>query len=355
MSPVVASTASDIDAAFLDRIIGGPQARVVGARVEQFGTGQMASTLRAHLQWSTEDPGLAERVIIKIVASDTGQRDQSRRTATYRREIEFYRQLSARLDVRTPTCLYAAIDETTGAFTLVLAEVPGSPGNQLAGCGADSAAAIVEAAVGLHVPLWGCTDELAAMPWLSWGDRAAQSLRAERYHQHIDGFIDRYRRRLGDDVLETALRLDDSLFNAFDRRRCAPCLVHNDFRIDNMVFSERDGRAVATVLDWQTVGPGSGPIDLAYAIGSSIPVDIRHDLEPRLLADYESGLTMSGITVSHEDVLHDYRLGTLDGLVMAVVASQVVARTPRGDEMFAVMAERHALHMRDHHVDELIT
>jgi len=58
--------------------------------------------------------------------------------------------------------------------------------------------------------------------------------------------------------------------------------------------------------------------------------------------------------VDQSDARHDYRLGTVDGLMMAVVASQVVVRTERGDEMFAVMAERHAQHMLDQRVHELV-
>jgi hypothetical protein len=53
-------------------------------------------------------------------------------------------------------------------------------------------------------------------------------------------------------------------------------------------------------------------------------------------------------------VHHDHRLGTAGGLLMAVIASQQVARTERGDEMFAVMAERHATHMADQRIGELL-
>jgi hypothetical protein len=38
-----------------------------------------------------------------------------------------------------------------------------------------------------------------------------------------------------------------------------------------------------------------------------------------------------------------YRREAISGAVMAVVASQIVGRTERGDEMFVAMAARHAL------------
>ena len=39
-------------------------------------------------------------------------------------------------------------------------------------------------------------------------------------------------------------------------------------------------------------------------------------------------------------------LGSAGGYLMAMLASQIVERTDRGDEMFAVMAERHAAQVR---------
>jgi hypothetical protein len=39
-------------------------------------------------------------------------------------------------------------------------------------------------------------------------------------------------------------------------------------------------------------------------------------------------------------------LGSASGYYMALLASQIVEQTERGDEMFCVMAERHAHPMR---------
>ena len=74
--------------------------------------------------------------------------------------------------------------------------------------------------------------------------------------------------------------------------------------------------------------------------------DLRRH-ESRLLDRYVGGLIASGVDLVQVDVEHDYRLGAAEGLVMAVIASQVVTHTDRGDEMFAVMAELHAVQMHD--------
>ena len=43
----------------------------------------------------------------------------------------------------------------------------------------------------------------------------------------------------------------------------------------------------------------------------------------------------------------EYRRFTFSGIVTAVVASMIVKRTDRGDQMFCAMADRHASHALD--------
>ena len=41
------------------------------------------------------------------------------------------------------------------------------------------------------------------------------------------------------------------------------CLVHGDYRIDNVIF-DRDSNEIAAVLDWELSTLGDGLADLAY-------------------------------------------------------------------------------------------
>ena len=50
----------------------------------------------------------------------------------------------------------------------------------------------------------------------------------------------------------------------------------------------------------------------------------------------------------------DAVLGTAGGYLMAVLASQVVERTERGDDMFVAMATRHAGQIADNGLVDLI-
>jgi hypothetical protein len=74
--------------------------------------------------------------------------------------------------------------------------------------------------------------------------------------------------------------------------------------------------------------------------------DVRSSHERSLVERYAAGLRASGIDIADDAAWDGYVLGTATGYFMAVLASQIVEQTERGDEMFAVMAERHADQIR---------
>ena len=83
--------------------------------------------------------------------------------------------------------------------------------------------------------------------------------------------------------------------------------------------------------------------DLSYLLGASLTPAARQAAESELVDRYVEGLAgarrrprpgrRSGSS---------YRRYSFGGLIMAIVASALVRRTDRGDEMFVTMAERHA-------------
>lgn len=319
-----------------------------GVDVEPIGTGQIATTFRVRLEWTDRFPHCPTHVIVKVAGDAVDGRDPARRIATFRREVGFYNEFGSKGTLPIPSCFHADADDR-GDFTLVMNESPGRTGDQIVGCTEHVARAFVDAAVLIHSQTWGLATVVDDRPWLATGDEhhAEISRRNERYSKLLPGFIDRYRERLDESCLDVAQRVAGNLETIDRQLRLSTCIVHNDFRLDNMIIDESFDEPQVTVIDWQTVGVGSGAVDIAYAIGAGLaPKDRRHH-ESALVERYVAGLQDAGIDVDAADIWHDYRLGTVSGLVMAVIASQVVRRTERGDEMFAVMAERHALQIID--------
>lgn len=109
-----------------------------------------------------------------------------------------------------------------------------------------------------------------------------------------------------------------------------------------MLFGTTPAAPPPTVVDWQTVSVDIGPNDIAYYCGAGLAPDVRAEHERSLVERYAIGLRAHGVAVTDDGIWDGYVLGSATGLFMAVLASQIVERTERGDEMFAVLAERHA-------------
>ena len=96
-------------------------------------------------------------------------------------------------------------------------------------------------------------------------------------------------------------------------------------------------------MDWQTPGHGNGVADLAYFIGAGLLPEDRRSHEWELVDLYIAGLESYGHEINHDWIRNHYRREAISGVIMAVIASQIVGRTDRGDKMFEAMGTRHVL------------
>jgi aminoglycoside phosphotransferase (APT) family kinase protein len=161
------------------------------------------------------------------------------------------------------------------------------------------------------------------------------------------GFTSRFESRVGAEVLELGAQLVaniDGYDRAFPNNET---IVHRDFRLDNLLFTETSHGTQVKVVDWQTASISSGATDLAYFIGASFAPEQRRLVENELVHRYHDGLTQSGISMSWTEAWDQYRLFATSGYIMAIVASMLVKQTERGDAMFAAMANRHGQQMID--------
>ncbi len=338
-------------------------ATVTAVSGRPIGTGQVGDSYRFELTWS--DPSTAastdasanrpSTVVGKFPSTDPVSRATARMVQTYEREVGFYRQLHAQVSIPTPTPYHAAIIDESGDFTVIMSDVVGaSQGDQLGGCGVVEGELMAVAAARLHGPTWGADTRFLDCAWLGRPTTSDVNDRQTLYQLVLSGFLDRYRQRLGDDVCDVVSWLSTRMVDAWEANAALgipPCVVHGDYRLDNMLFRyDPTGTAVdVTVVDWQTAGVGSGPSDLAYGVGSGLPAELRRQHERTLFDRYcdELETLVPAGAVDRTALWQGYRLGSCSGLVMAVTASMIVGRTDRGDEMFCVMTERHAQQMLD--------
>jgi hypothetical protein len=76
-------------------------------------------------------------------------------------------------------------------------------------------------------------------------------------------------------------------------------------------------------------------------------VQDRRDHERELVGRYLTDLALHGVELDEDEAWTAYRRYAFSGLMMAIVASMLVGRTDRGDDMFMAMAERAGQHALD--------
>ena len=171
---------------------------VRGFEATRIGTGQIGKCIRFRLDLA-DGAGSAPRSLVgKFPSDDPTSRQTGIDLGNYRREVEFYRQLVARLSILTPRCYYAGIEGAGPRFALLLSDAaPAEPGDQLTGCTETVARAAVLELAGLHAPTWN-DPSICGVDWIS--EPSPETIDRHRgYQSLLPGFLDRYAHRLEPD------------------------------------------------------------------------------------------------------------------------------------------------------------
>ena len=322
---------------------------VSGLKVESvtpIGTGQMAESYRVSFAAGSHGQ-LPPSVVVKVPSQSESSRAASRITRCYELETGFYTHVRSLVGVSAPNCLHVWFDAPSDDFVLVLEDiVSGKQGDQLSGASVEQARAAVDELVLLHAPLWN-SPQLNTLSWMPRHTMESSQGTRDLLRSVFAGFTSRFESRVGAEVLELGAQLVaniDGYDRAFPNNET---IVHRDFRLDNLLFTETSHGTQVKVVDWQTASISSGATDLAYFIGASFAPEQRRLVENELVHRYHDGLTQSGISMSWTEVWDQYRLFATSGYIMAIVASMLVKQTERGDAMFAAMANRHGQQMID--------
>jgi hypothetical protein len=200
----------------------------------------------------------------------------------------------------------------------------------------------------LHGPRWN-DPTLDDVDWVTrrTGPEDGDQLQA-LYAMVFPQFAATYRPYLSDEAFALAERFGSRIGEwVLNGRDGVTAVTHGDYRLDNMLFGTPAGGPPIAVVDWQTPGHGSPIGDLAYFCGAGLQPEDRRQHERELLELYAAGLTVYGVAVDDDWLWEQYRRDAFGGVVMAVVASQIVGGSERSEGMFAAMATRHLQHALD--------
>ena len=312
------------------------------------GTGQVGSNGRFSLTWS--DPaGRPATVMGKFPSRDAEARAHAFGGTTYVSEWNFYDTIAPLVRVRAPHCHYVAMNAERQQFCLIMEDLHGSEqADQFVGISVDEAALAVEQAVLLHAPLWGRENLGAMFPGsIQLEERVAAFMLM--YEMFLPTFIERIGPLVSDEISSLARDIAPLVGRWAAGSGSPTTVAHNDFRPDNFLYGRAAGAPPLVIVDWQTVGEGNGMSDLGYMIAGSFTAEKRRVEEDALVRSYHSQLVAAGVgEYSWDDCWRDYRFYAPWGLIMAVFATSMAARTERGDQLFALMATQYGTLALDH-------
>ena len=308
---------------WLARCLGREPAELSGVEWAPVGTGQVAASFRGRLSWrGGKGP---DSIIVKCPSADPTSRETGIKYGLYAKEVAWYRELRPNTEVNCPAYFGSLLNEQTGDFLLVLQDcAPAQQGDQIAGADLAQVRSGITELAHLHGAFFD-KDQLAKSE-ITRRDPDFSKLRIALYADFWPGFRDRYKDRIDREIL----KMGDYFARKFE-----------EFGLDNLLFANCGSSERPFVLDWQTLGENCPMKDVAYFIGTSFasPID-RKRYEEELLVQYFSLLRQSGAIFDEKVLRREYKVQALSGVVMAVISCMLVQRTDRGDEMFALMAER---------------
>ena len=337
----------EITTAWLSEILG---SEVRSAPSVRIGDGLVGLNLRLALEYADPEPGdeLPASVVVKLPSLDETSRATGVALRNYEREVKFYDRIAATVDIRVPHCHHGAWNEDTGDFVLVLEDMaPAEQGDQVAGCGIEQARTAVVELARLHGPRWG-DSTLADHEFLSRrsGPEDVEQL-VGLWSMFLPGFLATYEGHLTPPGVALLHRFGPVLAAWIDGRSGPSTIVHGDYRLDNLLFESPAGGPPITAVDWQTPGHGPPISDLAYFCGAGLLPSERREHEDSLLEAYAAALRSYSVEVDSEWLWAQYRREAFAGVIMAVIASQLVGGSDRSEAMFAAMATRHLQHALD--------
>ena len=326
----------------------GHEVTVSDVAAKKVGTGQVGDSVRFSLTYRDDAKGAPATIVGKFPSADDESRTTGVNFGNYIREVNFYRHLAPNAGIRTAKCFHADIVEETHDFVLMMEDLaPAEQGDQMRGVSLAEAAVALDEAAKLHASHWG-DERLDEFAWLS-DTKNAQSTATQELMQLLWGA---FRERYADRIKPHCVEIGEAITRNFDFYRTGytgpRCLVHMDYRPDNMMFASKVGGYPLAVVDWQTAGFGCGMADISYFLSGALPVETRRAHERQLLADYHAKLCALGVKdYSFDDVWAGYARYSFSLFIMAFAASMIVERTPRGDDMFFAMLNGGADHVRD--------
>ncbi len=280
------------------------------------GVGLMSSIARCHLTFAS---GKTDTVIVKCIAR-TENSELSKGLNFYRNEVHFYQHLVNETPIPVPRVLYAALDNETQDFLLVLEDMGDeTAGDQLTSCTEEQLMVAFRRAAQLHGTFWGRTTEF---DWLFYQiDMKTMLFRRDAiFKPGVAPAIENFGDVFSGNRAELVHRITDQYLDLFAGALGGePTIIHGDYRTDNMFMVEKNGAADIIAFDWQNTMGGSGTHDIAYFCSQSADGALHGDAQMQALRHYHETLLDRGVSgFSFDECVERYRYNLLITMITPI-------------------------------------
>jgi Ecdysteroid kinase-like family len=318
--PMIPIAPSSITADWLSEVL---NSNVRVCKVEQIamGVGLLGRLFRVHLDGGPEVPAT---VVVKLPTLDlTARKNFCEDAEFYLREVSFYTDIGVANPLRPARPYFAAFDEATHDFVLVLEDLGRlRNADQIIGCSVPDAETVIDG-IARHHAHWWDNDRLASLGWLkTYNTDPFPAVVAGTYRAAWPVFAERVGYDMSPAMRDFGERLPSLLpWYLAEIARRPLTFLHGDLRLDQLFFPVNTDDAPLTVLDWQITAKGRGAFDVAYFLSQSLTPKTRRGCEDALLDRYAERLAEAGIDYPRKQLRRDYRLTTAYCFIYPVLAA----------------------------------
>jgi len=345
---VIPKTIEEVTPAWLSEVLG---CKLNGFELTQIGEGIgiMGEIYRVS-GLAGSDSALPDSVVVKLPSSFEENRNQGVALGMFEAEVRFYNELAPAVPVGLPEIYRAEITPGTAEFVIVMEDLSRlEMAEQIGGMSAEQAMAAVKVLAAVHAVWWN----RAKSPEMEWIPSMVGP-RIEFVDQHLLQILPVFLEGFADFLSPGGIELCEMFaghyleINTVLAGRSPWTLVHQDYRVENMLFGEGSD---VVVIDWQGIGRGPGAYDVAYLLGGSLDPKVRREHESEIVGTYHAALMEQGVTgycfdQLWEDYAHAHLMGGL--ATSMVTGGGMDLSNERGRTLIATMASRHVTAALDH-------
>lgn len=357
-TPSIPATIADADATWMTDVLRGSGAIDAATTVTELSTHQIGEGvgLMGELYVATLTYGGGDgpaSVVVKLPSSHEENRQQGVNLGMFEAECRFYSELGEATGTGLPTIHLSVIEPGTADFVIVMEDLSHlEMVSQSEGMNLEQAQASMRVLADVHAAWWGKvqTPEVEWIPSLDGARiQMVDQLLPQIYPVFAAGFAD----RLPDGGVEFGEAWSTRYLELMSglAARSPWTLLHQDYRVENMLFGDPAAGDDVVIIDWQGLGRGPGAYDVAYILGGSMPIELRREHERDLVGIYHARLVERGVTdFTAEQAWNDYVYSNLlGGLAVSVFTGGTLdLSNERGRELVGGMAARHFTAALDH-------